>query len=79
MLKILLCGCNQNITCQVYLFFSYRFERSAYDLRKMYCGYIEGIYVHYTYCTLEKSIICEETAGNVQVESVLNDLPQESG
>ncbi|XP_059112915.1 C-type lectin domain family 12 member A [Peromyscus eremicus] len=61
------------------MFLSVGFERSTYDLRKMYCGYIEGIYVHYTYCTLEKSIICEETAGNVQVESVLNDLPQESG
>ncbi|XP_036037514.1 C-type lectin domain family 12 member A isoform X2 [Onychomys torridus] len=60
------------------MFLSVGFERSTYDLHKMYCGYLEGIYVYYTYCTLEKSIICEETASKVQVESVLNDLPQES-
>ncbi|KAL1789689.1 C-type lectin domain family 12 member A isoform X1 [Sigmodon hispidus] len=60
------------------IFLSTGFERSTYDLSKMYCGYIDQIYVYYAYCTKKKSVMCEETARNVQVENVLNDLPENS-
>lgn len=76
MVKMLLCGSNQNITCEVNLFFSYRFERNNYDLSNMYCGYIDRDYVYYLSCTERKNVLCVETASTVQVDNVLNDLPE---
>lgn len=43
----------------------------------MYCGHIDGGYVYYSSCTSKKYVMCVETARTVQVESVLNDLPEE--
>ncbi|XP_038175743.1 C-type lectin domain family 12 member A isoform X2 [Arvicola amphibius] len=59
------------------MFLSAGFERSTYDLSHMYCGHIEGRYVYYSPCTNKKYAMCVETASTVQVESVLNDLPEE--
>ncbi|XP_055467001.1 C-type lectin domain family 12 member A isoform X2 [Psammomys obesus] len=59
-------------------FLSEGFEGSTHDLTRMYCGYIDGMYVYYMLCTDKNRIICEETARKVQVESVLNDLPEGS-
>ncbi|XP_057636669.1 C-type lectin domain family 12 member A [Chionomys nivalis] len=58
------------------MFLSAGFERSNYDLRNMYCGYIDGRYVYYSACTYKNYVMCVETARTVQVESVLNDLPE---
>ena len=58
----------------MYLIFSYRVDKSTYNLNSIYCGYIYYTDAHYTDCTEQKQIMCEETASKVQVESVLNDL-----
>ncbi|XP_051011408.1 C-type lectin domain family 12 member A [Acomys russatus] len=58
------------------MFLSEEFERSTYDLSKMYCGHTDGIYVSYANCNQKKRIMCEETASKVQVESVLSHLPE---
>ncbi|XP_075838723.1 C-type lectin domain family 12 member A isoform X2 [Microtus pennsylvanicus] len=59
------------------MFLSAGFERSNYDLsNNIYCGYIDGDYVSYSYCTSKKDAMCVETARTVQVESVLDDLPE---
>lgn len=60
------------------IFLSEGLERSTYDTNGLYCGYTGNTYVYYTYCTEKKKIICEETARKVQVESVLNGLPDSS-
>lgn len=60
------------------MFLPEEFERSTDDINKLYCGYIDRLNVYYTYCTNENKIICEETASKVQVESVLNGLPEDS-
>lgn len=60
------------------MFLSEEFERSTYDLDKMYCGYMDIIYVYYTYCSQRKQIMCEETASKVQVENVLSHFPEGS-
>ncbi|XP_041499985.1 C-type lectin domain family 12 member A [Microtus oregoni] len=58
------------------MFLSAEFERSNYDLRNIYCGYINGDYVYYSSCTYKNYVMCVETARTVQVESVLDDLPE---
>nr|Q504P2.1 RecName: Full=C-type lectin domain family 12 member A; AltName: Full=C-type lectin-like molecule 1; Short=CLL-1; AltName: Full=Myeloid inhibitory C-type lectin-like receptor; Short=MICL; AltName: CD_antigen=CD371 [Mus musculus]AAH94904.1 C-type lectin domain family 12, member a [Mus musculus] len=60
------------------MFLSEESERSTDDIDKKYCGYIDRVNVYYTYCTDENNIICEETASKVQLESVLNGLPEDS-
>lgn len=60
------------------MFLSEGFKRSTYDITKMSCGFIRGEYVYYTNCDEQKHTMCEETAGKVQVESVLSDLPEGS-
>ncbi|XP_011364057.1 C-type lectin domain family 12 member A [Pteropus vampyrus] len=43
---------------------------------KMYCGYIYGSRVYYTYCTEVKFSICEMLANPVKIESMLmNEVP----
>ncbi|CAO2606839.1 C-type lectin domain family 12 member A [Lemmus lemmus] len=58
------------------MFLSAGLEKSIYDLSKMHCRYIDGDYVYYSPCTSKKYVMCVETARIVQVESVLNDLPE---
>ncbi|XP_052030958.1 C-type lectin domain family 12 member A [Apodemus sylvaticus] len=60
------------------IFLSEWFEKNTYDLNSMYCRYINDIYVYYERCYVQKITICEETASKVQVESVLNGLPDSS-
>ncbi|XP_076796763.1 C-type lectin domain family 12 member A-like isoform X2 [Arvicanthis niloticus] len=61
------------------MFLSEWFEGSKYDLnRMMYCRYIDRVYVYSADCTIKKKIMCEKTASKVQVESVLNGLPDGS-
>ncbi|XP_076796764.1 C-type lectin domain family 12 member A-like isoform X2 [Arvicanthis niloticus] len=60
------------------MFLSEWFEGSTDDLNGMYCGFIDRVRFYYTYCTDQNKIICEKTASKVQVESVLNGLPDGS-
>ncbi|XP_034367887.1 C-type lectin domain family 12 member A-like [Arvicanthis niloticus] len=60
------------------MFLSEWFEGSTDDLNGMYCGFIDRVKFYYTYCTDQNKIICEKTASKVQVESVLNGLPDGS-
>ncbi|XP_008845635.1 C-type lectin domain family 12 member A [Nannospalax galili] len=53
-------------------------ERSTSDLKKMYCGYINGMYVYYDYCTQRKLVMCEKAADKVKIESVLSKIPGET-
>ncbi|XP_009001595.4 C-type lectin domain family 12 member A [Callithrix jacchus] len=41
--------------------------RNASDLTNMYCGYLNGLYVQYHFCTYKTRMICEKVADPVQL------------
>ncbi|XP_054301115.1 C-type lectin domain family 12 member A [Pongo pygmaeus] len=41
--------------------------RNAPNLNNLHCGYINRLYVYYSYCTYEKRMICEKMANPVQL------------